>query len=75
MTSQNEYARFDTEILVAIAWRVTPAWERGNWVVTSEDRYDERGNELYTSDQLREFVTEQLAEYGTTAAAINFMRS
>lgn len=75
----DSFPRWSTEILMGICFRVTPKWERDNWVITSRDfRYqtvDGKLVEIYTKDALRAFAVEQLEDYGITEADVNMMKS
>lgn len=64
------YAYWPTAILVSIAYRVTPAHERPQWVATSG-----QDTSRMTDDDLRFYVTEQLQDYGITHRAICDMKS
>lgn len=73
---EDSFPRWSTEVLMGICFRITPHWERDNWVITGREfRYDQDGQEIYTKDQLRAFAVEQLEDYGITEHDVNCMKS
>lgn len=64
----DQFGVWSTPVLVSIAFRITPAHERTNWVATSP------GAEEY-GDQLRDLVVEQLEDYGISIHDVNQMKS
>jgi hypothetical protein len=71
----DQFGFWSTDVLIGICFRVTPRGELAHWVVTSAERFDEEGQELYTRDQLRDFAVEQLECQGIDIHAVNQMKS